>query len=421
LLITIDQSKPQMKKIILGLILTCLQLLLAGQSARANTITDTVKYFPAQVIAIHTVHLNESQANDIDKIEKSIGADSAKNICIAYPGNVLRFKITNPSTFLNDRPKDQARVVIYVNGVELRGICTSWESALTSQLLKTNKDIRLGSTADINIELKRNDTTQAAWNFIYNNKRSFWDSNADVDASIGWEGMSPLDKVGQAKNENVKVVFYQRWVLIPWVILFVILFLGFIGLAGWTNTMKEGGDGGAYSLSLTQLMFWTIIVIGGFIYILLLTDTPTGFNSSILLMLGISISTTGAASFIDSRFKQQAVFKPTSNHFFKDILTSDGSSYSVQRIQSFAWNLVLGLYFIGYTIAKKTMPEFSSTLLFLAGISSASYVGTKVPEGNDLKQQQQQQQSNSLGQIPSGQPASPEGNEPTTPPATAVG
>ena len=405
-----------MKKIITTSILACLTFIFTLTSTWANTPSDTGKYLPAQVIDIHTVHLNDSQTDDIGKIERRIGGDSAKHICIAYPGSVLRFRITNPQTFINDRPKDQSDVVIYINGMELRGICTSWESALTSEVLKSNKDIRFGATADINIELKRNDTTQAAWNFIYNNKRSFWDSNADVDASIGWDGMAPLEKTGQAKNENVKIVFYQQWVLIPWVILFVVLLLGFISLACWTNTMREGGDGTAYSLSLTQLMFWTITVIGGFIYILLLTDMPTGFNSSILLMLGISITTTGAATFIDSRFKQQAVVKPSSNHFFKDILTSDGSNYSVQRIQSFAWNLVMGLYFIGYTIANKSMPEFSSTLLFLAGISSASYVGTKIPENNDLKQQQQQQSTSGQGQA--GQNKAQANPEPTFPAAT---
>jgi hypothetical protein len=348
--------------------------------------TDSIKNLTPKVTNVQTVTLTNLQSSDIADIKKDITPDSAKKLCIAYPNNVLHFTITNPLTFLKSRPKDQARVVIYVNGMELKGISTAWENAVTGLMIETGKVPAFGKTANIYIQLKRNDTTHEAWNFLYNNKPGFWDNFANTDASIGWEGMSALEKTVNAPR--VKVIFYYKKVLYPWTALFVIILAGFIILAFYTNTMREGNKSSAYSLSLTQLMFWTTLVIAAFIYTLVLTDIPSTFNSSILIMLGISISTTGAATVIDSRFKQNNLnIRKRTNGFFKDLLTSDGESYSVQRIQTFAWNLVLGLYFITYTIANKSMPVFSSTLLFLAGISSASYVGTKVPENNDLKTQ----------------------------------
>ena len=71
--------------------------------------------------------------------------------------------------------------------------------------------------------------------------------------------------------------------------------------------------------------------------------------------------------------------------FIKDLLT-DGDSYSIQRVQTFAWNVILGVYFVIFTVNNKTMPEFSTTMLLLAGFSSTSYLAGKV-SGEMLRRQ----------------------------------
>jgi hypothetical protein len=65
--------------------------------------------------------------------------------------------------------------------------------------------------------------------------------------------------------------------------------------------------------------------------------------------------------------------------FLRDIL-SDGSGYSFHRFQIFAWTIVLGMIFISSVYNQLTMPEFSTTLLGLMGISSGTYIGFKFPE-----------------------------------------
>jgi hypothetical protein len=65
--------------------------------------------------------------------------------------------------------------------------------------------------------------------------------------------------------------------------------------------------------------------------------------------------------------------------FLRDIL-SDGSGYSFHRFQIFAWMLVLGVIFLSSVYNQLTMPEFSTTLLGLMGISSGTYIGFKFPE-----------------------------------------
>lgn len=68
-----------------------------------------------------------------------------------------------------------------------------------------------------------------------------------------------------------------------------------------------------------------------------------------------------------------------SSGFLRDIL-SDGSGYSFHRFQIFAWMLVLGVIFLSSVYNQLTIPEFSTTLLGLMGISSGTYIGFKFPE-----------------------------------------
>jgi hypothetical protein len=68
-----------------------------------------------------------------------------------------------------------------------------------------------------------------------------------------------------------------------------------------------------------------------------------------------------------------------STGFLRDIL-GDSSGYSFHRFQIFAWTIVLGVIFVSSVYNRLTMPEFSTTLLGLMGISSGTYIGFKFPE-----------------------------------------
>lgn len=230
----------------------------------------------------------------------------------------------------------------------------------------------------INIQLVRNASSQNSWNFLYGNTDCFTDYKFFVThASVGWEHMSPLDK-GEGDN-SLTIAFYRNWEFWIWSLLYIGILVFFIIVASSTDVLKAIHDG-PYSLSNTQGLFWTFLIIGAFIYTLLLTDISMSFNTSILGMLGISLGTTGVATAIDfNKINSNRAYMKRRQSFFKDLLT-DGDSYSVQRVQTFAWNVILGLYFIFYTIKNKTMPEFSTAVLLLAGFSSTSYLSGKLSE-----------------------------------------
>ncbi len=68
-----------------------------------------------------------------------------------------------------------------------------------------------------------------------------------------------------------------------------------------------------------------------------------------------------------------------SQGLLRDILR-DSSGYSFHRFQIFAWTIVLGIIFVSSVYNNLSMPEFSTTLLGLMGISSGTYIGFKFPE-----------------------------------------
>jgi hypothetical protein len=69
----------------------------------------------------------------------------------------------------------------------------------------------------------------------------------------------------------------------------------------------------------------------------------------------------------------------TSHGFLTDIM-SDENGVSVHRFQMVVWTAVLTLVFVYEVFRTFAMPEFSSTLLTLMGISSGAYLTLKVPE-----------------------------------------
>lgn len=305
----------------------------------------------------------------------TIGKDIKR---VVYPGNTISFHISHPEIFLKSKPSDQAKVVLYINGIEMPGITADWYSDVTTLQIQNNSMPQLKDPATINIPLFRNPASQKSWDFLYRNTKNFTDSYFDVRAaSVGWEHMAPLDK--GLKDTSLTIAFYKWWEFGLWSLLYILILVAFAVLAWRTNVLRASSTG-PYSLSNAQLLFWTSLVMGAFIYTLLLTDVSMSFNTSILYMMGISLGTTGAATVIDqNKINNNTATVKKQQGFIKDLLT-DGDSYSVQRVQTFAWNVILGVYFIIYTVNNKTMPEFSTTMLLLAGFSSTSYLAGKVSE-----------------------------------------
>ncbi len=136
-----------------------------------------------------------------------------------------------------------------------------------------------------------------------------------------------------------------------------------------------------FSLSLFQMVFWFCLVVIAYVFMWLINDELDTITESVLALIGIGAATAIGATMID-KSKAQAgtvVTNLASRGFVHDVL-SDGEGISLHRFQMFVWTLVLGVIFVASVYKNLAMPEFSTTLLGLMGISSGTYLGFKVPE-----------------------------------------
>jgi hypothetical protein len=360
----------------------------------------------------HVPQKSEIVGIQIDQISLPV-TPSNKQIRV---DNKVLLLISNPQDFLLQRPTDRSDLILYADGFPLKGITSTYFSQMSAQDAKDTLKI-WPVQMWIPFMFKRDSTTKDAWNSLF--RLAHWNKNQiSFNVSLGWAGMFPLSNINEKLNTRVTLLFYYTqifWVLLFLYFVLICYFIWFCHSSGLIRDpdLIDKNKMGPYSLSQTQLAFWTVIIIGGFIYLIILTGLCDSLNDSCLLLLGISGGTTGIASFIDYYKKQSASQQPPAEaapvlgnqanpeaqenpapqgdrpiqavsykihrSFILDIL-SDGINVSVQRTQITLWNLVLGIYFVWYVISNKSMPIFSNTLLMLAGVSSLLYLTGKAPE-----------------------------------------
>ena len=151
-----------------------------------------------------------------------------------------------------------------------------------------------------------------------------------------------------------------------------------------------------YSYSRVQLAWWTVIVLASFIAILIIKCEVPTFDSSQLILLGITAATTASAKLIDlSDENNPAVLSrgqdSDSVNFILDIL-SDENGPNLQRFQAVVFNLVFGIWFIIKVIhnidivqnPSMIMPVLADNNLILIGLSSGTYAALKATENKSV-------------------------------------
>jgi hypothetical protein len=174
------------------------------------------------------------------------------------------------------------------------------------------------------------------------------------------------------------------------VYVFIVITLGalaMITLALFKNVLKDDNNL-YYSLGRSQLFYWTVLFVAGYIYIWYRTDVLPDLSASMLVILGISISTTALGKVVENNTKGKVHIDSTakSEGWFIDIL-SDSSSINIQRFQNVLFNFVFGGIFLQRCISNHALPEFDNNVLLLMGMSSSTYAGLKVTE--PLKEQRE--------------------------------
>lgn len=140
-------------------------------------------------------------------------------------------------------------------------------------------------------------------------------------------------------------------------------------------------DRPVYSLGKAQSIAWLYVVFCTTVFIWINAGVILSLNDSILILLGISLSTSAAARFVDT-FEVQKVDKMVqSNGFIKDLLNDDhGKQIQLHRFQSVMWNLLFLAYFVVKVIKDESFPVIELNWLVLMGISNSAYLVLKTKE-----------------------------------------
>jgi hypothetical protein len=185
---------------------------------------------------------------------------------------------------------------------------------------------------------------------------------------------------------------------------------------------------GPFSLAKVQMAWWLFFVAWAFLFIGVVLGDFNSITTSTLVLLGISAGTTLGSKMVDStkqktaqdlkatkaalNTQMAAVSEPAlpvfqaraiqlqqataqlddlerpqdqlqSRGLLPDIM-SDENGISIHRFQMVVWTVVLTAIFVWKVCQDFAMPEFSTTLLTMMGISAGAYVTLKVPEKHSV-------------------------------------
>ncbi|MEH2250934.1 hypothetical protein [Nostoc sp.] len=340
-------------------------------------------------------------------------------------GDRIRVKVENLSqetrkaTANGGNSFDPRQLVLYLDGYELEDV--HGEPVI---VMVPGKDRR--KIVDDNwlaFRLERTRSSQAAWNTLLGKASRY---SINVIAGVGCPKKLAIPVSNRLSPPQLKIVLlsWRFWLCLLLVLAIVLIFIRYC-----RNTLRSPGIEGVYSqeeviggeellitkkvdlekdnrktkiaqfflgrkklnrnpfsLSISQLAFWTFLIFSSYLIIYGITGDYTNvLTKQSLILLGINSITVFGTSLIDGQGdeKKRKGSKRVSEGFFYDIL-SDINGVNFHRFQTFIWTVAIGLFFVWEVIKNLAMPEFDETLLTLQGISAATYLGLRGQEQHGM-------------------------------------
>jgi len=327
-------------------------------SSQSQAETGTV---PAAKVDSSLVNVTQQPVPEIIKIRSDNRLRAGNTVLF---GDHIIFTVKNLPVFLKQmdsclaggKPDSVCPVILYINGMPADDIHAH------------NIDKTAGT---ISFELSRKSKALQRFHFDL-----IW-SSIPVSFSFGLKEASPVKIPPTLRKTDLK--YLANGSLITMVSMVILMFVTFWWLVLKTNLIRITHSNSKFSLGLAQLLFWVFMVAFSFCYIYITTDEMYPITGSVLVLLIISLGTSGGSRLVDRARDPKRMYESASVSFIKDIL-SDDAGYSVHRLQMAIWTVILGCVFTYQVIVKQAMPQFDPNLLMLMGISSTGYIGLKAIE-----------------------------------------
>jgi len=286
-----------------------------------------------------------------------------KHLNVAGLDDRVSVHVQNFGKLLDEVNGNCANIVLFIDGMPIKGL-------KPESCDKTQGHVRY--------LLHRTDDSEDVWHKLLGSPRHY---AKPVSISVGAD---PQFSVRSEVDDFDLEAVPRGWFLL-FIVLAALFAFFIITLCRRTSIIRSGHatvppHQRPYSLSLFQMVFWFFLVIVAYVFMWLINDELDTITESVLALIGIGAATAIGSSMIDKNKTQTAPeAADVSRGFVKDVL-SDADGISLHRFQMFVWTLVLGVIFVASVYETLSMPEFSTTLLGLMGISSGTYLGFKVPE-----------------------------------------
>ncbi len=306
---------------------------------------------------------------------------------------------------------DPRQLVLYLNGYQLENVHGEPVS-----VMEEGEDQKKTLNNDwLAFQLERTDVSETAWNSLLGGRPKY---SINAIVGVGCPGKVAILVSDPFSPPQLKIVLFswRFWLCLLLVIAIVLIFIrygrdslrspGIEGIYSKKELIngqealitkefipeKEARSGIAkfflgsneeyrnpFSLSISQLAFWTFLIFSAYLIIYGITGDYTNIlTGQSLVLLGINSVTAFGTSLIDGQGneKNRKGSQGVSEGFFNDIL-SDINGVNFHRFQTFIWTVAIGLFFVWEVIKNLAMPEFDDTLLALQGISAATYLGLR--------------------------------------------
>lgn len=258
---------------------------------------------------------------------------------------------------------DPQKLVPVLNGRSLKGL-------YSEQINLTENEVRF--------HVRRTPGAKKVWTELFHEPVL----TRPVSVSIGLEAQAPFDTVFDKDHPVTLTVIPKVWGIVSLLIILSVIIL-FVYVARTTNIVRdpgpspEPGQYRPYNLGRVQMAFWFLLISISYVCLWLVTSDIDTIGPSELILVGIS-GFTALGAHLATHGKVDAAPStagiPASKGFFRD-LVSDANGYRFHRFQICAWTMLLGLIFAVTVYDDLKMPQFSSTLLALTGISAGTYLG----------------------------------------------
>ncbi len=302
--------------------------------------------------------------------EIEVGSQTPEELKEIIPEELFQLVLSNEDMNILAEGKEY---FLHINGIKIRGP----ENSTIAEGIRPDNISIVGKQIKLTYQLSKSEMASYFWRPFIRTK--------EVRVSVGNELGALLPQV----NANARLQFFPEGSLIFIFVAISILLMTVIVLVRHTNIIRDMSKmsdtaSKSYSLSRSQLAFWTFIVLISAIFVFGTTRKLIEVTNTTLLLLGISAATTAAGRIIDQTdIDNPKVMERMQDHqsrgFLMDILADKGG-ISIHRLQTLVFNVLVGLAYIYEVVLRLQLPEFDNGILFLLGLSSATYSGIKATE-----------------------------------------